>query len=167
MLFSSGDEPLPTGSGADIGNSAVGPADPFVIVNPAAGQSNHSAVNPIVGQYNPALENPNQLVANRANGPIQVPDTNNQNFIYNKDGTNQPLLGNIGRTLRYQNNLGLIKLNRYTFTSEQSRFVLDFLYYNHREIYDIVYPYNSPYAQPLWHKINNNRDFTDLLKNAN
>jgi hypothetical protein len=107
-------------------------------------------------------------MASKANGPIQVIDPNNQNFIYKKNGVNQPLLGNIGRTLQYQNNLGLTRLNHYTFTPKQERFVLDFLYYNHRKIYKklMQYPYNIRHSSPQWHRINNTKNFSDLLIKA-
>lgn len=66
------------------------------------------------------------------------PDPLNQNYIYVRSGNNQPLLGNIGRGLNSQRLFGLSSLSKNTFTTEQERFVLEFLLHNHRDIYDNI-----------------------------
>ena len=59
---------------------------------------NPFAVNPTPAPVNPsAWGNPQQLRAGQINGPIQVNDPNNQNYVYNNNGPNQFLLGNIAR----------------------------------------------------------------------
>ena len=147
MLFSSG-----TG-GANIGN-------------PAVGQANPPAVNPAIGQANPpAWGNPNQPVAGNLNGPIQVNDPNNQNFVYDNNGTNQPLLGNIGRALDHQASVHhLTSLSRFTFTPQQTQFILDFLRHNHGEVYNKIMQGTNT---PQWWRQSNTKQFRDLLKNAN
>jgi len=160
MLFSSGGGLPPVGSG----NIGVGGAG---IVNSAVGQPNPSAVNPAVGQPNPpAWGNPNQLKAGNVNGPIQVNDPNNQNFVYNNNGTNQPLLGYIARALEHQSSLGLHSLSRFTFTSEQSLFILNFLFNNHIQVYNNIMHNPYVYRRPLWSRQSNTKNFRDLLING-
>ena len=93
------------------------------------------------GGANPSGANPNggtRLRVGRFNGPIQVLDPMNQISEYSPTGVNQPLLGNIARELAHQKNLGHTTLSRYTFSPEQEKFVLTFLLYNHRDIYDRI-----------------------------
>lgn len=163
MLFSSGGGLPPVGGGnTGIGGAGIG--------NPAVGQANPPAVNPAVGQANlTAGVNPNQLRAGNVNGPIQVVDPNNQYFVYNNNGTNQPLLGNIVRALDYQAILRLTSLSRFTFTPQQSQFILDFLYHNQRAEYNNIMQdsYNNPANSPQWWRQSNTKKFRDLLRNAN
>jgi len=160
MLFSSGGGLPPVGSG----NIGVGGAG---IVNSAVGQPNPSAVNPAVGQPNPpAWGNPNQLKAGNVNGPIQVNDPNNQNFVYNNNDTNQPLLGHIARALEHQSSLGLHSLSRFTFTPEQSLFILNFLFNNHIQVYNNIMHNPYVYRRPLWSRQSNTKNFRDLLING-
>jgi hypothetical protein len=124
--------------------------------NQDGGNTNPPANNPGGGNPNPAGNNPGggnpqQLRANQTNGPIQVNDPNNQNFRYNPDGTNQPLLGNIARALDFQRGIGLSSLSRYTFTPDQERFVLTFLLYNHPDVYNnIMQDQPGNINQPQW-----------------
>jgi hypothetical protein len=60
-----------------------------------------------------------QLRAGNINGPIQVNVPNNQNYQYLPNGINQPLLGNIARSLHHKANIGLSSLSHYTFTPSQ------------------------------------------------
>jgi hypothetical protein len=69
---------------------------------------------------------------------MEVNDPNDQRYRYNYYGTNQPLLGNIGRALDHQASLGLTTLDRWVFDYLQSRFVLEFLKDNHPQIYNRV-----------------------------
>ena len=103
------------------------------------------------------------------NGPIQVNDPNNQNYVYNNNGTNQPLLGNIARALDHQAGLNLTSLSRFTFTPEQEQFILTYLLYNHRGFYDNIMQdvAGNPINQPAWWKQSNTKIFRDLLRNAN
>jgi hypothetical protein len=124
--------------------------------NPGGGNHNPAGNNPGAGNPNPAGNNPaggnpQQLRANKTNGPIQVNDPNNQNFQYNPNGTNQPLLGNIARALNFQRSIGLSSLSRYTFTRDQEQFVLTFLLYNHTDVYNnIMQGQPGNINQPQW-----------------
>jgi hypothetical protein len=89
-----------------------------------------------LGDTNP--DGTNRLRVGRFNGPIQVVDPMNQISQYNPLGVNQPLLGNIARELTHQKNLGHTTLNKYTFSPDQEKFVLTFLLYNHRDVYDRI-----------------------------
>jgi hypothetical protein len=80
----------------------------------------------------------NQLKAGKHNGAVFVQDPINQNYIYNVNGNNQPLIGNIGRGLEAQRQIGLSSLSKFTFTPEQEQYVLTFLLHNHRDIYDNI-----------------------------
>jgi hypothetical protein len=42
----------------------------------------------------------------------------------------------MARALDHQARLGLTSLSRFTFTPEQEQFILDFLYNNHRDVYN-------------------------------
>jgi hypothetical protein len=91
-----------------------------------------------------------QLKAGQINGPILINDPNNQNYVYDKDDTNQPLLGNIARALDHQADLNLTYLNKCVFTNEQRKFILAFLKHNHKEVYDYLIKdiTGSTYPQP-------------------
>jgi hypothetical protein len=94
-----------------------------------------------LGGVNPDGTNPhgaNRLRVGRFNGPIQVMDPLNQISQYSPTGVNQPLLGNIARELAYQKDLGHTTLSKYTFSPDQEKFVLTFLLYNHRDVYDRI-----------------------------
>ena len=80
----------------------------------------------------------NNLRANRINGAVFVTDPLNQNYQYQGNGTNQPLLGNIARGLEAQRRLGLSSLSRYTFTPEQERYILAFLLDKHPGVYNNI-----------------------------
>ena len=136
----------PANAGAGAGLGANAPAG----ANPPAG----------VGA------NPPQR-AGQINGPIQVNDPNNQNYQYQPNGVNQPLLGNIARSLDYQASIGLTSLSRYTFTPEQESYILQFLLHSHRNVYDNIMlgQVGNP-DQPIWWKQSNTKSFRDLLRNA-
>jgi len=74
----------------------------------------------------------------KINGAVLAADPLNQNYNYQVNGNNQPLLGNIGRGLNAQRLLGLSSLSKNTFTAEQEHYVLGFLLHNHRDIYDNI-----------------------------
>jgi hypothetical protein len=75
----------------------------------------------------------------------------------------------LARALDHQANLGLTSLSRFTFTPQQTRFILDFLFHNHREVYNnlMLDPYNHRLDSPQWWKQSNTKRFRDLLRNAN
>jgi hypothetical protein len=54
--------------------------------------------------------------AGRINGAVFATDPLNQNYNYQVNGNNQPLLGNLGRGLNSQRLLGLSSLSKNTFT---------------------------------------------------
>lgn len=105
--------------------------------------------------------------AGNINGPIQVNNPNNQNYVYQPNQVNQPLIGNIARSLDYQASIGLTSLSRYTFTPDQEQYILTFLLHNHRPVYDNIM-LNQPgnINQPQWWKQSNTKKFRDLLRNA-
>jgi hypothetical protein len=80
-------------------------------------------VNPYTNQY-AQYGNSTQGRAGKINGPLQVNDPNNQRYIYNPHGSNQPLMNNLAMMLEYQKKIGLSSLSSYTFTHEQERFIL-------------------------------------------
>lgn len=80
----------------------------------------------------------NNIRANKQNGAVFVNDPLNQNYTYISNGNNQPLLGNIGRGLEAQRQLGLSSLSKFTFTPQQEAYVLTFLLHNHADIYDNI-----------------------------
>jgi hypothetical protein len=64
--------------------------------------------------------------------------------------------------------LGLSSLSRFTFTNEQSDFIKNFLYHNHRDIYNkLMIDHNGVSDKPMWWKQDNTKKFRDLLRNAN
>lgn len=119
-----------------------------------------------VGNPNPPAGVGN-LRAGKFNGPIQVYDPNNQNYIITNNGTNQPLMGKIARSLDRQASIGLSSLSRFTFTPNQQQHILTFLFNNHINVYDNLMLGQTGYTnQPLWWKQGNNKSFIDLLRNA-
>lgn len=123
--------------------------------NQIGGNPNPVGNNPGVGNPNPVNNqgggNPQQLRANKTNGPIQVNDPNNQNFQYNPNGINQPLLSNIARSLDIQRSIGLTSLSRYTFTPQQEHMILTFLLHNHPDVYNnIMQGQPGNINQPQW-----------------
>jgi hypothetical protein len=89
--------------------------------------------------------------AGNIHGPIQVNNPNNQNYVYQPNLVNQPLIGNIAISLDYQASIGLTSLSRYTFTPDQEQYILTFLLHNHRPVYDNIMQ-NQPgnVNQPQW-----------------
>lgn len=77
--------------------------------------------------------------AGKTNGFIEVYDPNNQNYKYDPNGVNQPLIGNIGKSLEYQYEIhNLRSLTRFVFTDAQEQYILAFLKDKHREVYDKI-----------------------------
>lgn len=156
--------------GPGVGGAGIGAGGNPFAVNPAPAPVNPAPapapVNPPAGNI---WGNPQQLRAGQINGPIQVNDPNNQNYVYNNNGSNQPLLGNIARALDHQANLRLTSLSRFTFTREQEQFILAFLQHNHRGVYDNLMHDSAGYPtnKPIWWKQSNTKIFRDLLRNAN
>src|SRR5271155_3779613 len=110
----------PTGGGATGGG--------------AGGTAAGGGANTFTNQY-AQYGNSTQGRAGNLNGPIQVNDPNNQNYIYNHNGSNQPLMGNIAMMLEYQKKIGLSSLSRYTFTPEQTRYIMTYLRIHDRDLY--------------------------------
>ena len=110
--------------------------------------------------------NSTQGRAGNINGPIQVNDRNNQRFIYNHNGTNQPLMNNIAMMLEYQKKIGHHSLSRYTFTPEQARFILTHLSINNRDMYNNIMENGPITSTPKWWKQSNTGDFRNALRNA-
>jgi hypothetical protein len=104
-----------------------------LFMNPPAAPAGGGA-NQFTAQY-AQFGNSTQGRAGNINGPIQVNDPNNQRYIYNRNGTNQPLMNNIAGTLEYQRKIGLSSLSRYTFSPEQTQFILAHLSIHHPNIY--------------------------------
>ena len=99
--------------------------------------------------------NINQGRAGRQNGPIQVNDSLNQNYIYHPQGNNEPLLSNKGKALLHQKNLGNTNLSSNVFTPSQEHFILQHLLHTNRPMYDKIMgigeSYNAPYNDtPKW-----------------
>jgi hypothetical protein len=89
--------------------------------------------------------------AGNIHGTIQVNNPNNQNYVYQPNGVNQPLIGNIARSLDYQASRGLNSLSRYTFSSDQEQYILTFLLHNHRPLYDnIMLDQSGNINKPQW-----------------
>jgi hypothetical protein len=65
--------------------------------------------------------------------------------------------------------LRLTSLSRFTFTDEQSQFILDFLYHNHRGTYNKIMTQNATNTArlPSWWTQSNTKAFRDLLRNGN
>lgn len=100
---------------------------------------------------NPAPTGNPPYRAGNINGPIQVNNPNNQNYVYDSNGVNQPLIGNIAISLDYQASIGLTSLSRYTFSPDQEQYILTFLLHNHRPIYDNIMSNRSGNIdQPQW-----------------
>lgn len=153
-----GTNPVPAGA-----NLGVNPAGGNAGNNPAGG---NAGVNPPVN-----WGNPQQPLANRINGPIQVNDTSNPNYTYNFNGTNQPLMGNIARALDHQATLGNRSLSRYTFTPRQEQYILTYLFHNHPNLYNtlVIDQFGSQHGNANlvgWWKQSNSRAFRDILRNA-
>jgi len=112
----------------------------------------------------------NRLRVGRFNGPLQVMDPLNQISQYNPTGVNQPLLGNIAKELAHQKNLGHTTLSKYTFSPEQEKFVLTFLLYNHRDVYDRIMTCEQGQFRNLdkakWWRQTNTRAFRNFLLNG-
>jgi hypothetical protein len=89
-----GGNPNPVGNNPGEGNPNPVGNNPGV-GNPNPVGNNPGGGNPNLVGNNPGGGNPQQLRANKTNGPIQVNDPNNQNFQYNPNGTNQPILSNV------------------------------------------------------------------------
>jgi hypothetical protein len=103
--------------------------------------------------YNPIMSMMpnNQMRAGKTNGAVFVSDPLSQNYVYNPNGNNQPLLGNIGRGLEAQRLLGLSSLSKFTFTPDQEHYVLSFLLYNHGDIYNnIMQGQGGNPNEPMW-----------------
>lgn len=105
--------------------------------------------------------------AGRINGAVFATDPLNQNYNYQVNGNNQPLLGNLGRGLNSQRLLGLSSLSKNTFTPAQERYVLEFLLHNHRDVYDNIMQgqVGNP-NEPQWWKQSNTKRFSELLING-
>jgi hypothetical protein len=114
----------------------------FMMANPGAGG------NPPGG--NPPGGNPGQpgIRAGRVNGPIQVNNPLNQQYIYIPGNSHQPLMGNIAISLQHQANIGLTSLSRYTFTPEQEQFILAYLLHDHPDVYHIIMDRELSNANP-------------------
>lgn len=131
---------MPAGGGnPPVGNPPVG--------NPTGGNppvGNQPVGNqPVGNQPVPSTGIGGNLRANKYNGPIDVADPDNQNYRYNVNGTNQPLLGNIARVLDHQRSIGVTSLTRFVFTRQQEGYILTFLYHNHRDVYDNLMRYEN------------------------
>lgn len=110
----------------------------------------------------------NNIKAGKINGAVFVNDPLNQGYIYNPNGNNQPLLGNIGRGLESQRRLGLSSLSKYTFTPQQEQYVLTFLLYRHPDVYNnIMQGQVGNLNEPQWWKQSNTKTFNQLLINGN
>jgi hypothetical protein len=112
-------------------------SDKLYMNAPAGGGAAGGGANPFTNQY-AQYGNSTQGRAGNINGPIQVNDPNNQRFIYNHNGTNQPLMNNIAMMLEYQKKIGHSSLSRYTFTPEQARFILTHLATHDRDMYNHI-----------------------------
>jgi cytochrome c oxidase subunit 1 len=121
--------------------------------------------NPFTNQY-AQYGNSTQGRAGNINGPIQVNDPNNQRFIYNHNGTNQPLMNNIAMMLEYQKKIGHHSLSRYTFTPEQARFILTHLAMNDRDMYNKIMQYRPITSTPEWWRQSNTEEFRNSLRTA-
>lgn len=171
-----GTNPAPAGANLGVnpagGNAGNNPAAGNAGVNPAAGNAGN---NPAAGNagVNPPVNwgNLQQPLAGRINSPIQVNDPSNQNYTYNINGTNQPLLGNIARALDHQRTLGLTSLSRYTFTPRQEQYILTYLLHNHPNLYNTLMVdqiggvHGNPHLAGWW-KQSNTQTFKDILINA-
>jgi hypothetical protein len=63
--------------------------------------------------------------------------------------------------------LNLVSLSRYTFTPQQSQFILDFLRNQHIDVYNNIMQSTSGNDRPpLWWKQSNTSAFRNLLRNA-
>lgn len=120
-----------TAAGGGGGNQA-GPNQP--INHPANAPTNDTGVN-------------GTLRANLQNGPIVVDDPSGQNYVYNHNGTNQPLLGNIARVLDKQASLNTT-FSRFTFSPNQKDFILEFLMHQHAQTYEKLTLKEGPYDKP-------------------
>jgi len=151
------------------GSSSSSTANSSIAGNPVASNPSVSTVGNPPMDNNP-ITNPQHFRAGKINGPIQVNDPLNQNYIYDQYGTNQPLLGNIARSLDYQKSIGLHSLSRFTFNSDQEKYILSFLLFNHKDVYDkiVIRPGNSTNNEIVaqWGNQTNTKAFRDLLRNA-
>jgi len=106
------------------------------------------------------------LRANQTNGPINSADPNGQNGQYSPV-TNQPLLGNVARSLDRQAVLGLSSLSRFVFSPNQEQLILTFLFHHHPGVYNNIMQGQAGNAnQPPWWRQGNTRTFRDFLLNA-
>ena len=157
---SSGGNP-PTGG---VGNPPAGGGG-----NPPAGGGNPPAGggNPPAGGVANSTGVGGNLRAGKTNGPILVDNPNNQNYQYDPNGVNQPLMGNIANSLENQFRLQSTNISRFMFSPAQEKYVLTFLLYNHRDVYDnIMDGVQSHVHKAKWYKQGNTQSFRNLLRNA-
>jgi len=64
-----------------------------------------------------------------------VDDPNHQNYIFNPQGTNQPLARNMGNTMAHQARLGTT-FSKYFFSEEQKTFFFAVLKHHRPDLYD-------------------------------
>lgn len=131
----------------------------------AGGGAVGGGANTFTNQY-AQYGNSTQGRAGNLNGLIQVNDPNNQNYIYNHNGTNQPLMGNIAMMLEYQKKIGLSSLSRYTFTPEQTRYIMTYLRIHDRHLYLNLMHNRPTNSTPEWWRQSNTKEFRDALRDA-
>jgi hypothetical protein len=154
----------PSTGATDFGSTDTGPAEnrgPISVSGPTTSSPNIGGTNP---------DGTNRLRVGRLNGSIRVADPLNQISEYKRNGNNQPLLRNIARELAHQKNLGHTTLNKYTFTPAQEKFVLQFLLFNHRDVYDRIMSCERGQFRNVdkakWWRQTNSKSFRDLLLNG-
>ena len=164
----------------DINAVAGGVTDNDVVEPPNQGGIN---AGPVEADRNQATDipggngtdwgDPNQPRVGK-NQSLQINDPDNQGFIYSSTRTSQPLMTNIASALEHQRRThNLVAMNNYLFTPFQEMFVLDYLQEHHPDLYDKVmfrHPRNinnvDRNAFVKWHRINNTREFRNILRSA-
>lgn len=105
--------------------------------------------------------------AGQHNGPIQFWNPYNWPLIYYPNCYNQPMLYYLGLSLEHQRMIGLTQFSKFTFTREQEDYILTFLWYNHRNLYDnLMLGPNGYLDKPQWRKQANTKWFNNLLING-
>lgn len=87
---------------------------------------------------------------------MEVDDPFQQSYVYNRYGSNQPLLGNIGRALQHQARLGADSLDRCMLTRQQQNFILAHLEQNHFATFTRIV---DGLGTQRWHSQANNQAF--------
>ena len=145
------------GSGSSAGRGAGNP--------PAAGRG-AGASNPpaAVGTNTTGLGG--TLKAGRANGPIIVYDVDNQDFKYNKDGTNQPLARALAYVIDHQAKKGTV-FSRFFFSEKQKEFFFALLRDQAPHIYDEFHldKHLNLTDKQNWY-VKYRKEITDVFRNA-